>query len=118
MAKKAITKKNEWVKHEAFEMRGAIELYKKLAQDSFERQDYDELGSQSRALLDILGEKNMFPEDLEKNGCYMQDFIFSLANLAEENFEIEGHLKLNYYASMYCSSKVENEIDFFCDDVK
>ena len=101
------------IRDEVSEMRGAIDLYRKLAEDSFERKDSSELSSQAKNLLLILGEKNIFPGDFEKNSNGMKGFIFSLKKLEEGQFEKRYGLELNYYASMFYSYKASKELDYF-----
>lgn len=101
------------IRDEASEMRGAIDLYRKLAQDSFERKDSSELSSQAKNLLLILGEKRIYPGDLEKSSNGMKKFIFSLKKLEEGRFKRRYGLELNYYLSMFYSYKASKELDYF-----
>ncbi|MCK4647763.1 hypothetical protein KAT24_02430 [Candidatus Pacearchaeota archaeon] len=101
------------IRDEVSEMKGAINLYRKLAQDSFVRRDALELNSQAKNLLSVLGEKEISPGDFEKNSKGMKKFIFSLKDLEEAQFGKRYELELHYYSSMFYSYKVSEELDYF-----
>ncbi len=111
---KGTERKNiRWIRDEVHEMKDAIDFYRKIAEHSFERGDYKDVGSQAKDLLSTLGEKTLFPGDLEKNTTSMRSFILSLKKLEEGRFKNRRDLEANYYASMFYSYKVYNELCYF-----
>ena len=104
--------KSSEIKEEVREMKAAIDFYRVLARDSYQRSDSSGLSFQASNLLSILGEKNVFPKDLENNGSHIKGFIFSLQNLAAGQLSKED-FSLNYFAVMYCASEVNEELDYF-----